>query len=436
MESVMLTRKIPNKRWMRIIPAAVIVYIFSFMDRTNFGFAMAGGMNEELGITATMAGLAAGIFFVGYLFLQFPGGHIAEKGGAKKFIAVSIVAFGVFAMACGFAKDIWQMMVLRFLLGVAEGGVWPAILVMLSHWFPNEERARANALFTMCLPLATMITGPISGWIIAAWGWRWVFIIEGAITIALVAIWWPMVSDRPENAKWLSNEERDYLVARIKEEQLAFQSGEPVSYKKLIRDINLWKLVVVYFCYQVGIYGFAMWLPVILKSLTKMGITYIGLLTILPYIAAMIGIYVFGVLSDKHMNRKLYTAIPLAGFALCFYLSTQFDNQVWIAYTFLIGCGVFFEAACGVFWTFPPMLFPSEVAGGARGIINALGNMGGFFGPFIVGWCVTKFGSTNIGVYVLSASLLIGFITALTLPEITSTGIPNNASVSSRDTGV
>ncbi len=412
-----VSEKIPQQRWLRIIPPAILVYIFSFMDRTNLGIAVAGGMSESIGMTASMAGLASGVFFFGYLLLQIPAGHLAERGSAKKFIAITIAIWGGLSIATGFVTETWQLMVLRFLLGVSEGGVWPAMLVMLAHWFPPEERARANAFFIMNLAIACVITGPLSGWIISQWGWRYVFFVEGLLSIALIFVWWPMIADRPENAKWISPAERDYLVKRMKEEHDAFKGERgPVSYKEILSDINLWKLSYVYFGYQVGIYGFIMWLPTILKTLTKAGIAQVGYLSALPYLIAIPGMYFFAAWSDRSGNRKPYVAFPAVGMAACLVLSVVFKEQLWVSYAFLCALGFFWQAYNGPFWTLPPMLFPPEVAGGARGIINALGNMGGLVGPFVVGWIVTTWGNMDWGIYVLAFVWVTASIVTYTLP--------------------
>lgn len=420
--SSQLTKVIPNARWWRIIPPTILVYIFSFMDRTNIGLAMAGGMNESLGLTASMSGLAAGIFFIGYLLLQVPGGHIAEHGSAKKYIAWTIFVWGGLSILCGFVQNATQLLVIRFLLGVAEGGVWPATLVIISHWFPNEERGRANAYFIMNIAIASIITGPLSGWIISGYGWRWVFILEGILSILLIFVWWPLISDRPEEAKWISTEERDYLVNKLSEEQdvLKAQDHADTSYGQIFSDINMWKLIFIYFFYQTGIYGFAMWLPTLLKGLTNTGMTNVGLLSMFPYIAMIGGLYWFAQLSDRSMNRRRYTALPMLGFAICFFASTLFKIDIWISYAFLVGCGIFMQSASGIFWTMPPILFPAEVAGGARGIINALGNLGGFIGPFAVGWLRETFNSFDVGIYFLVAALVAGFLLTLSLPDKTT----------------
>jgi len=413
------TRAIPQQRWWRILPPTLIIYIFGYMDRTSLGFAMAGGLNESIGMTASVAGMAGGVFYFGYLLLQVPGGDIAEKGSAKKFLTGCIVAFGVFAFLTGLVRSTWELLALRFLLGLAEGGVMPAVLVILSHWFPNEERARANAIFIMNNAIASVITGPVAGWLITNYGWRYVFFIEGAITVFLVFVWWPLIDDSPEKAKWLSAAEREYLVTRLREEresEAAKRGKGPVNYRELLRNVNLWKMVIIYFCIQVAVIAYVLWLPTMLKTLMKTGMTTVGLLAAVPYLATIGGLYLFAVRSDRSGDRRINTAIPILCFAICFFLSVQTKHSIWVSYGFLVGVGFFQQAHNGVFWSIPPMLFPREVAGGARGLINGCGNLGGFFGPSLVGWFITTFHSPDKGIYVLSGSLLIACLVTLTLP--------------------
>lgn len=415
-------KKIPQQRWWRIIPPAMLVYIFSYMDRTNLGFAIAGGMDKDIGLTATAAGMAAGIFFFGYLLLQIPGGHLAERASAKKFIAGTIVFWGGLSILTGLVQNEWQLMVVRFFLGVAEGGVWPAMLAIISHWFPKEERARANAFFIMNAAIAQIISGPLNGWMISEWGWRGLFFREGILSIALIFVWWPLISDRPDQAKWISKEERDYINQKIAEEQQSIKAAgdTPVSYKQILVNPNVWKLTTIYLCYNVGIYGYVMWLPTILKSLTNSGMTAIGFLSAVPYIATIIGQYLVASRADHTGNRRLYTGLPALGFAIALILSVLTKDMIGLSFAFLVVCGFFLQSFSGVFWSIPPMLFPSEVAGGARGIINAIGNLGGFMGPFMVGWIITNMGSMNTGIYVLAGFLLTGFLVSFTLPSITA----------------
>jgi sugar phosphate permease len=417
-ENVSSKINIPNKRWIHIIPPILLVYIVAFMDRTNIGFAMAGGMSKELGMTASVSGIAAGIFFVGYLFLQVPGGQIAEHGSAKKFIACTIVVWGVLAILSGFAKNTTQLLVLRFLLGVAEGGVMPAVLTIVRHWFPSEERGRATAFVIMNNPIASIITGPLSGFILSKYTWHYVFIIEGLISLALILVWLPLISDRPETAKWISKEERTYLVKRLEEEQkcLDVTQKKKTSLRQIILNKTLWKLILIFFFYQTGVYGYTLWLPTIIKNLTKTGMGQVGFLSIFPYIATIIGLLIFPAISDKTMKRKKYVILPLIGFAVCLYLSVRLQQSIWISFAMLTGCGLFLQASSAVFMTIPPAVFSADVAGGATGIINALGNLGGFIGPFLVGLLMQMF-SYNMSIYSLVLSLVIAILITTTLPK-------------------
>ncbi len=409
--------RIPQARWWRIIPPAILVYIFSFMDRTSIGFAIAGGMQQDLGLNPTIAGLAAGIFFIGYVILQAPGGHWAEHYSAKRFIGLSILAWGGLTVLCGFVQNAWQLLIVRFLIGVAEGGVWPAIFVILSHWFPNEERGRANAYFIMNIAIASIITAPLSGWIISAWGWRWVFIAQGLLSVALIFIWYPLIADNPSKAKWISPAERDYLVTRLAAEQRAITPEAPASYRAVLANGTLWMLVFIYFFYQIGNYGFALWLPSLVKNLTASGMTAVGFLSACPYIAMMVGLYFVGRLSDRSGKRRFWTAIPMLGFAVCFLISALLEHNVALSFGFLVASGMFHQTSSSVFWTIPPIIFPAKVAGGARGIINALGNLGGFVGPFVVGWLRTVSGSFESGIYFVVVTLLIAFLLGMSLPS-------------------
>ena len=273
----------------------------------------------------------------------------------------------------------------------------------------------------MNVPIASIVTGPLSGFIVSTYGWRNVFIIEGAIAIILLFIWFPLISDRPGDAKWISKEEKDYIESKLREEQELLKGKEvaKVSLGKLLTNVNMWKLIVIYMCFCIGTYGFALWLPTLLKTLTHSGMTGVGLLSAIPYAGTIIGLYVFAQLSDRTMNRRLYTAIPLLAFGICLMLSVVFKNNVWVSFAFLIGCGVFFQAPSSTFWTMPPLLFESDMAASSRGIINGLGNLGGFLGPYLVGFLTTLFNS-GVGIYTLAGFMVIGFLVTMTLPEKTA----------------
>lgn len=410
---------VPNGRWLHILPPLVLVYIVAFMDRTNISFAIAGGMDKDLGMTATIAGLASGIFFFGYMFLQIPGGRIAERASAKKFIACTIVAWGALAALSGICQNTYQILIIRFLLGIAEGGVWPAILTIISHWFPVHERGRANAVFMMNAPIASIITGPLSGFIVSAFSWRYVFIIEGAIAIVLLFIWFPLVADHPKDARWISKEEREYIEECLEKEQLELSGTKTVRkipLSKVVSSKLLWVLCIIYGCYQAGIYGYSLWLPKIIQGVSKSGMTGIGLLSTIPNIIAIFGLLYFSKKSDKTMNRKKYTALPMIGFAIFLFISIQFKaNNPLISFIFIAGCGFFIYSANSVFWTIPAQIFESDMAAQSRGVINIIGGLGSFIGPYAVGFLTTAI-STSAGLYVLIILLIIAFGLTIIVP--------------------
>lgn len=415
------TTAIPKARWLRIIPPMILIYIIAYMDRMSIAFAMAGGMNHALNITATISGLSAGIFFAGYLVLQIHGGKIAETGSAKTFILWTIIGWGGLSILTGFVQNGTQLLIARFFLGVAEGGIWPAILVSISHWFPEEETSRANAFFMSSLALAAVITAPVSGWIVGNFDWRYIFFIEGGISLLLVFVWMPMFSDRPEDARWISPAERDYLVQTIEAERERFRHRRVVtiSFWKLMQDPNVWILTAIYFCNQVGQYGFLLWLPTILKSLTKTGMTTIGLLAAVPYIVALVGLYVFSALADRKRNRRLWTAITELGFGIFCLLAALFTGHVWLSYLFIVLTGMFTKVPAAIFWALPRNLFPPGVGGTARGFINAVANLGGILGPFLVGW-ISTVASMEAGLLCLVGFLVVGSGLCFLLPPVTA----------------
>jgi MFS family permease len=419
-----LQKVIPTARWWRIIPPAIIIYCIAYMDRVNVGFAMAGGMNQALGMSSGVAGLAAGIFFWGYLVLQVPAGHIAEHGSAKKYVMWSIVGWGGISFLTGFVQTSWQLLLMRFLLGVSEGGVYAAILMIIGRWFPQKERGRANALFMLSLPLGAVVTNPISGWVVSHYSWRGLFFFEGILSLALIAVWLPLISDRPEEARWVSREEKEYVLTTLAAEKaqllatMKIAGKAKVSYKQLFTDKNLFILMIIKMAETTGTYAYIIWLPVILKKLTKMSMTNVGWLSALPLLVCMFGIYWFGALSDIKGNRRIWFANGMWGFGLALWLSTMFPNHIWISYGLICAAGFFSKAVESPFWTMPAIVFPPGVAGGATGILNGTTNFGGFIGPLLVGLLATTSGSMDFGINVLAAIVGAGGFLSLLLPKV------------------
>lgn len=415
-----MNEKIPGTRWLRVIAPILIACIMSFMDRVNISFALPGGMEDDLNITSQMAGVASGIFFIGYLFLQIPGGRIAVNRSGKRFIAWSLVAWGIISVATGFATSQYQVLILRFVLGVSEGGMLPVVLTMVSNWFPEKELGRANAFVMMFAPLGGMLTAPVSGTIISILDWRWLFIIEGLLSLVVLVIWWTMISDRPQEARWLPKAERDYLVKTLAAERAEKMASIPASSNAPLKDVfrnpAMVKLIVINFFYQTGDYGYTLWLPTILKGLTGGNMASVGLLAILPFMATLAGIYSISLFSDRSGKRRLWVRISLYGFAAALLASVILRDYVVASYIALVVCGFFLKAATSPFWSMPGRIASPEVAGGARGVINGLGNLGGFCGPYLVGVMIFLYGQ-NVAVCMLAGSLLIAGTVTFFLPK-------------------
>ena len=412
-------------RWVRIIPVTIIVYIVAYMDRVNIGFAMAGGMNEALHLSLLTSGMAAGIFFLGYLVLQLPGGHLAEHGSAKRFIQWSIAAWAGISFLTGFVRNDWELLAMRFLLGVAEGGAYPAILVLIGNWFPQKELGRANGLFLVSLPLSAAISNPMSGWIVANYSWRGLFFFEGLVALVLLFLWAPLICDRPEEAKWLTEEEREYLLRTLGAEKLAkakagTEHDTAQSYIKLLNNKQLQLMVAIYLCYSTAAYGYLFWLPTIVKTITRMSLTRVGWLSAAPLLASVAGVYGFGALSDRQGNRRLYCVVAMAGFGICFWSTTWFPARLWLSYALLVVAGLFSKGMMSPFWSMPSLLFPSGVSGGARGMINGIGNIGGFAGPVLVGWLAHGTSRVQTSVAAVCAVSVAGAGITMLLPDATA----------------
>ncbi|GAP55826.1 putative tartrate transporter [Arthrobacter sp. Hiyo6] len=350
---------IGRKRWTRLIPVAIIVYIISFMDRTNIGFAL-NGLNKDLGIDAAQQGLAAGIFFIGYLTLQIPGGHLAERWSAKKFVGIMILVWGVLAVLCGFIQDFGQLLWVRFFLGVAEAGIWPAILVLISHWFPAKERARAYAFWMMNIAIASIITAPLSGWILSFTDWRMLFIIEGLFPFIIAApIWWIFVTDRPRDAKWCTVEERTYIEEGLAADLAASPHEDHVSIRKVFSNSVVWRLTLVYFLIQIGFYGINIWLPKVVKTITGGSSVEVGFVTAIPYVLAMFGLWYNAKAADKSGRYSTHVLLSMAVGAVALVISVATGNSMPILAIVFISIAVAGALAYdGPFWASASRLCP------------------------------------------------------------------------------
>ncbi|HTW27587.1 MAG TPA: MFS transporter [Acetobacteraceae bacterium] len=407
--------EIGRTRWFRLIPIGMVVYIISFMDRTNISYAFSG-IGHDFHVGRAAQGAAGGIFFIGYVLLQIPGGHLAEHWSAKKFITVMILFWGTMAILCGLAQTYTQLLVARFFLGVAEGGIWPAMLVLISHWFPVRERARAYSFWMANLAISSIITQPLSGWIMATTDWRTLFFIEGALPfIIALPLWVMFVKDWPHEAPWCSPAERDYIESSLARDR----ANDPphVPFRAIFTHGTVWQLVLVYFLVQIGFYGLNMWLPTLLKHMTEAGFGAVGLIAALPYLAAIIAMWVNGSFADHNGNYPLHVLIPMAVAAVSLVLSVTIGAaSIPLAVLFICLAMAGALSYDGPFWAAASRALPAAVVGGAMGLINALGNLGGYFGPFLGGYLQDATGGSFVATAILlAASLLAAGIVMMTV---------------------
>jgi MFS family permease len=403
-----------RSRWHRLIPVAIIVYIISFMDRTNIGFAFSG-MGHDLHINSAQQGLAGGIFFLGYLVLQIPGGHLAERWSAKKFVGIMVLIWGVLAIASGLVQNYPELLAVRFLLGVAEGGIWPAILVLISHWFPARERARAYGFWMMNIAIASIITAPLSGWILS-WGtWRTLFFIEGAFPFLIAApLWWWLVADRPSEAPWTGRAEREYIETSLEREN----AGGPqfAGYRSVIRSSVVWRLIGVYFLIQIGFYGLNLWLPHLVTATIGGSTLLVGAVTAIPYLFAIAGLWLNARSADRNGRYSIHVMASVTIGAIALVISVALGHYAALS-IFLVSIAMAGALAYdGPFWASSSRAVPVALAGGAMGLINALGNLGGFVGPYVGGYLQDVSGGSFLSTaVVLAAALLLAGLLMLTL---------------------
>jgi sugar phosphate permease len=401
-------RTIPRKRWTRVLLCLLGLYIINFIDRNNLGFAVIGGMNRDLGIGTAASGLAGGLFFLGYTILQVPSGILVEKYDANRLIMLLAIAWGVVAMATGLARNGAELLILRFLLGVIDGGVWTMILVVLARWFPENERSTSNGVWLLCLPLSFIVMGPLSGVLLSHFDWRMLFVLQGLPAVVLGVVYYLTAASRPQEAAWLSREERDYILAG---QQKPGKKASAQDYKNAILNPQVLLMSAVYGFWLIGATGMFMWIPAIVKTLSGAGITYTSYVSTLPYITAMVGLLVAGRISDKTMHKNRVVAIVLLGFGVFLLLSVLADNYL-LSLAFLILSGTFLFAAHAPFWAIAAENFPPQLRGSAMGMISLLGNLGAFVGPYTVGYINEKTGSFSSGMLLLVASLGIAAVLA------------------------
>jgi sugar phosphate permease len=413
-----------TSRWTRIIPVALIMYTIAFVDRTNISLALPR-ISSDLNLDPQQAGTVAGIFFWGYLALQIPGGHLAKHWSPKKFISILLVAWSLCAVGCGFARNYHELLLLRLLLGIAESGVFPATLILLSHWFSRAERARANAMWLLCLPAAVIFSSPFSGWMLDHWGWRAMLIAEGALPLAWLAIWLIFIQDHPAEARWLAQAERDSLAATLRTESAEVERAAPVSYFRALIQPQVFILAAIYFCFVSGQMGLLFWLPSATENFQKLSSLHNGILFTFPFIVGAVALLIVARHSDQTRERRKHaaTAMALGGtFILLAVAAITYSPLLAFAFITLSGVGAYGPMA--PFWAIPVETLPAKTVGTVMGFVNAIGNLGAYFAPLIVGYLNKTTGNFLSGFAYLGAITVLGGALCLLLNEKPASLLP------------
>ena len=392
----------------RLIPFLLLLYILNFLDRVNVGFA-ALEMNRDLGFGPAVYGLGAGIFFLGYCLFEVPSNLVLYRTGARLWIARIMVTWGLAASAMMLVRTPTSFYVLRFLLGVAEAGFFPGIIYYLTHWYPARERARAYAWFLSAIPVCGVIGGPVSGALLGLdgrlglQGWQWLFLLEGIPSIVVGIAVLRLLPNRPREARWIPAEERAWLEVQVEAERSSVPShGE--SLRRTLGNPQVWWLSLSYFLLLVALYGFALWLPQLVKASGSFGNFEVGVITAIPYAVAVVGMLLVGRSSDQSGERYLHLALPALAGALGFLLATRAGSTpLLVASLSLVAFGVL--GWLGPFWALPTAFLREQAAAGGIALINSMGAVGGFVGPYMIGRIKERTGEFGPGLVFLAACM-------------------------------
>jgi D-galactonate transporter len=401
----------------RIIPLLFLCYIAAYLDRVNVGFAKLQMQSDVPGLSDTVYGLGAGIFFFGYFLFEVPSNLLLEKFGARAWIARIMITWGVISSAMLFVSSPWMFYVLRFLLGVAEAGFFPGIILYLTYWFPSRRRGRMVALFMTAIALTGVVGGPLSGWILHQFngvgnlkGWQMLFLLEGIPSI-LIGLCIPfLLEDGIHTARWLTDEEKGLLQQKLKNEE--FHKSD-LSLGQIFVDPRLLLFCVVYFCCAFGLYGTGFWIPQLIKNTGVSDPLYIGLLTAIPYGFGAIAMVLFGRSSDYSGERRWHFATAAFLGAVGIIISNLFRGNTLIAMIGLTIATVGILATFPIFWPMPTAVLAGTAAAAGIAWINSVGNLAGFFGPSIVGIVTDLTKRGDYGLYLVSAMLLLGAVLVL-----------------------
>jgi ACS family tartrate transporter-like MFS transporter len=414
----------------RVVLPFVLLLIISSLDRANLSFASLQ-MNAELGLSHADYGMAVSAFFVGYLLFQFPSMYLLHRFGARRWITGSVLLWGAFALAMAFVQSGPALYLLRCLLGVAEAGFAPGVVYLCSRWMPARHRAGAIALTMLAVPISVTVGGPFSGWLMSVAnplglaGWRWMFLAESGLTLALALLAWRLFVDAPAQAPWLDPAEQDWLRQQVAQDDAvaaagAVQAGSGVG---LFKDVRLWIAGAVWFVLIAGAYAILFWLPQVARQMSARSAFEIGLVSAVPWLGIGIGMYFNARHSDRRQERFWHVLLPLLLCSACL-AAAPLAGASTGALVLLFFAGLGLGSAQGVFWTIPTGFLRKEDARNGITAINLLGNLGGLFGPYAIGVVRQSTGSFTIPVYAMALLLLVS---ALLLPGLRQRQAPRAA---------
>jgi MFS family permease len=406
----------------RIVPFCILLFVVAFIDRINVGFA-ALQMNQALAIGSEVFGAGVGIFFIGYFLFEIPSNLILHRVGARVWISRIVISWGLLTMLHVFITGMWSFYILRFLLGLAEAGFAPGLLFYFTLWFPAQYRGVALSRYLTASAIAVVIGAPFStslfqlSGLLGLAGWQWMFLIEGGLGILLGLITLVYLTNKPDEARWLTAEERQWLVSAMEREPARRAPGAG-DFRKALGDYRVWVLTFIFFCFGIASYGIIFWIPQIVKQLSGFSNISTGYVTALPWIAAIIVMTLVGKSSDKYGERHLHLAgsfivgaIGLAGSVLVT------DPMIALLFIGLGAVGIW--SALGVFWTIPPQLFSGTALAGCLALINSIGNLGGFVGPYAMGVAKANTGTFSTGLVGITCVLVAGAVAAVILKQAT-----------------
>ncbi len=404
----------------RLMPFLMLCYFCAYLDRVNVGFAKLQ-MMSDLQFSEAVYGLGAGIFFIGYFLCEVPSNIVLHKVGARRWIARIMITWGILSGCFAFVQTEWQFYTLRFLLGVAEAGLAPGLLLYLTYWFPSYRRARMTVLWFIAIPISGMIGGPLSGLImdrmsgVHGWfGWQWMFVIEAIPTVIVGLLVLAVLKDSVQDANWLTQDEKNLVKQELAQDN-QHKEGH-ASVKEFIADKRLWLLAGIYFCVVMGQYAITFWLPTLIRNSGISDNWHIGLLTSLPYMCAIVVMILAGRSGDHFQERRWHLIIPMCAGALALTFATLFASNLTLSLICLCIAASGVLTASSLFWMLPTNFLGGVSAAAGIAAVNSFANLAGFCSPYLIGWVTTNTGSNAIGMFLITAVLIFGASLVLLVP--------------------